>query len=180
MRRPGRVRGAGLLLIAAGAAAIVLAHRDGGALPGHLTFLACAAAWAIATVRMRRSGMPALDATALTCVLSLLYLPPYLLSGASRLAAAPWSELAVQAVYQGVLASAVALLAFNRAVGLLGARAPGFTALVPVLATLGAVAVLGEVPGLIGGGCGFGRRCGSPAQRTRRHWAGGAGRRLNR
>ena len=43
----------------------------------------------------------------------------------------------------------IALLAFNRAVGLLGARAPGFTALVPVLATLGAVAVLGEVPGLV-------------------------------
>ena len=146
--RPGRVRGAGLLLIAAGAAAIVLVHRDGGALPGHVTFLACAAAWAIATIRMRRSGMSALDATALTCVLSLVYVPLYLLSGASRLAAAPWSELAVQAVYQGMLASAVALLAFNRAVGLLGARAPGFTALVPVLATLGALAVLGEVPGL--------------------------------
>ncbi len=147
--RPGRVRAAGLLLIAAGAAAIVLAHGGGDALPGHMAFLACAAAWGVATVRMRRSGMSALDATALTCVLSLLYVPPYLLSGVSRLAAAPWGELALQAVYQGVLASAVGLLAFNRAVGLLGARAPGFTALVPVLATLGAAAVLGEMPGLI-------------------------------
>ena len=96
---------------------------------------------------MRRAGLAALDATALTCVISLAYLPVYLLSGASRLSLAPLGELVVQAVYQGVLASAVALLAFNRAVALLGARAPGFTALVPVLATLGAAAVLGEVPG---------------------------------
>lgn len=145
--RPGRVRTAGLLLIAAGAAA-VLGHGGGDTLPGHLAFLACGAAWGISTVRLRRSGLSALDATALTCVLSLLYLPFYLMSGASRLAAAPWQELALQAAYQGVLASAVALLAFNRAVGLLGARAPGFTALVPVLATLGAAVVLGEVPGL--------------------------------
>ena len=144
---PGRVRAAGLLLIAAGAAAMVLADRAGDALPGHLAFLACGAAWGVSTVRLRRSGLSALDATALTCVISLPYVPAYLLSGMSRLAEAPWAELALQSVYQGVLASAVALLAFNRAVGLLGARAPGFTALVPVLATLGAAAVLGEVPG---------------------------------
>ena len=145
--RPGRLRAAGLLLIAAGAAAIVLADGGGDALPGHLAFLACGAAWGVSTVRLRRSGLSALDATALTCVISLLYVPAYLLSGVSRLAVAPVGELALQAVYQGVLASAVALLAFNRAVGLLGARAPGFTALVPVLATLGAAATLGEVPG---------------------------------
>ena len=144
---PGRVRAAGLLLIAAGAAAIVLVGGGGAALPGHLAFLACGAAWGLSTVQMRRAGISALDATALTCVISLLYVPPYLLSGVSRLAAAPWQELALQAVYQGVLASAVALLAFNRAVALLGPRAPGFTALVPVLATLGAAAVLDEVPG---------------------------------
>lgn len=145
--RPGRVRGAGLGLIAAGAAALVLAHAGEGALAGHAAFLVCAAAWGIATVRMRRAGLAALDATALTCVLSLAYVPFYVLSGASHLLAAPLGELAVQAVYQGVLASAVGLLAFNRAVALLGARAPGFTALVPVLATVGAALLLAEVPG---------------------------------
>lgn len=149
--RPGRVRLLGLGLIAAGAAAIVGVQGGGAALVGHLVFLACAAAWGLATVRMRRAGLAALDATALTCVCSLAYVPFYLAADVSRIAAAPVGELAVQAVYQGVLASAVALLAFNRAVSLLGARAPGFTALVPVLATAAGVAVLGEVPGVLEG-----------------------------
>ena len=146
--RPGRVRLLGFGLIAAGAGGIV-ASAGGGEWAGHAVFLACGLAWAAATVRLRQSGLTALDATALTCVYSLAYVPLYLLSGASRLGGAAWGELAVQAVYQGVLASAVALLAFNRAVALIGARAPGFTALVPVLATLAGVVVLGEVPGAL-------------------------------
>ena len=156
---PGRLRAAGLALIALGAGGIMLvqggaatgAAGPGGAaaLPGHLAFLACGAAWGISTVQMRRAGVAALDATALTCVLSLPYVPIYLLWGDQHLGAAPLGEVAVQAVYQGVLASAVALLAFNRAVAVLGARAPGLTALVPVLATVGGAVALGEVPGAV-------------------------------
>ena len=64
----------------------------------------------------------------------------------SRLAEAPLGELAIQAVYQGVLVSVVALIAFNRSLALIGRRTPGFTALVPVIATILAIPVLGEVP----------------------------------
>ncbi len=42
--------------------------------------------------------------------------------------------------------SVVALVAFNRSLGLIGRRTPAFTALVPVIATILAIPVLGEVP----------------------------------
>uniref|UniRef100_UPI0035DF38DB EamA family transporter n=1 Tax=Bradyrhizobium altum TaxID=1571202 RepID=UPI0035DF38DB len=55
-----------------------------------------------------------------------------------------------QSFYQGVLMSAVAIYAFNRAVVSLGARAASaIIALVPVTATTLAFPVLGELPPLI-------------------------------
>jgi drug/metabolite transporter (DMT)-like permease len=98
-------------------------------------------------VRMRRSRLTALEATALICVGSLLtYIPLYLASGLTRLLEAPPAEVAIQAIYQGVMVSVVALIAFNRSLALIGRRSPAFTALVPVIATLLAIPVLGEVP----------------------------------
>ncbi|TGE00534.1 DMT family transporter [Methylobacterium nonmethylotrophicum] len=145
--RPGRWALAGLGLIAAGALTLAGGFRDADELFGYALFLTAAFLWAVGTVRMRRSRLGALEATALICVASLVtYIPLYLASGLSRLAQAPAAELAVQAVYQGVLASAVALAAFTRSLGLIGRRTPAFTALVPVIATLLAIPVLGEVP----------------------------------
>jgi drug/metabolite transporter (DMT)-like permease len=145
--RPGRWALAGLGLIAAGALALAGGFRDADELFGYALFLTAACLWAAGTVRMRRSRLTALEATALICVSSLLtYIPLYLASGLSRLADAPAAEVALQAVYQGVLVSVVALVAFNRSLGLIGRRTPAFTALVPVIATLLAIPVLGEVP----------------------------------
>src|SRR3546814_18660067 len=77
--------------------------------------------WAVYTLRFRRSRLPAIQAAALICVWSAaLYLPVYLLAGLSRLSEASFGELAFQAIYQGLLMSAVAIVTFNRAVTLLG------------------------------------------------------------
>lgn len=145
--RPGRLALAGLGLIAAGALTLAGGFRDADELKGYAIFLTAALIWAAGTVRMRRSRLSAVDATALICVSSLLtYIPLYLLSGVSQLAQAPVAEVAIQAAYQGVMVSVVALIAFNRSLALIGRRTPAFTALVPVIATLLAIPVLGEIP----------------------------------
>ncbi len=145
--RPGRLALAGLGLIAAGALTLAGGFRDADEVFGYALLLTAAFLWAAGTVRMRRSRLTALEATALICVGSLVtYIPLYLASGLSRLLEAPPAEVAIQAVYQGVLVSVVALIAFNRSLALIGRRTPAFTALVPVIATLLAIPVLGEVP----------------------------------
>ncbi|MBK3399209.1 MULTISPECIES: DMT family transporter [Methylobacterium] len=145
--RPGRLALAGLGLIAAGALTLAGGFRDADELFGYGLLLTAAFLWAAGTVRMRRSRLTALEATALICVGSLVtYIPVYLASGLSRLLEAAPAEVALQALYQGVLVSVVALVAFNRSLGLIGRRTPAFTALVPVIATILAIPVLGEVP----------------------------------
>lgn len=145
--RPGRLALAGLGLIAAGALTLAGGFRDADELFGYGLLLTAAFLWAAGTVRMRRSRLTALEATALICVGSLVtYIPLYLASGLSRLWEAAPAEVALQALYQGVLVSVVALIAFNRSLGLIGRRTPAFTALVPVIATILAIPVLGEVP----------------------------------
>ncbi|GJD99114.1 DMT family transporter [Methylobacterium isbiliense] len=147
--RPGRVALAGLVLILAGAVTLAGAFQNAEELFGYAMFLSAATLWAIGTVRMRRSTLRPIEATALICCASfVLYLPPYFALGLSKLAEAPAAELVLQLVYQGVLASVVALIAFNRSLALIGRRTPAFTALVPVIATLLAIPVLGEIPSL--------------------------------
>jgi drug/metabolite transporter (DMT)-like permease len=63
----------------------------------------------------------------------------------SRLASAPWGEIVFQAVYQGGLAMLVAGVAFTQVVAHYGpVRTTMFTSMVPPLAALAAVPVLGE------------------------------------
>lgn len=156
-RPPGPAR-AGYLAIVAGVAVLVAvvaedhrtdALRHAG---GTAALVVAAALWAGYTVRLRASGLSGPQAAALVCVLSgVLVVPAYLVSGIGRLHLATARELAVQVVYQGVMMSVVATLAFNRAVGLLGPRAAAaIIALVPVVATAIAAVVLHEWPPLAG------------------------------
>lgn len=147
----GKVRwlGYGTILIGLagllGAGALVHARPAPG---GLLALAAAAALWAAYTLVFRRSGLTAIQAAALICVWSsVVYLPAYLMLGLGRFGHASVTELVVQAVYQGVMMSGVALVAFNRAVGLLGATATtAVIALLPVVAAILAVPVLGEIP----------------------------------
>jgi drug/metabolite transporter (DMT)-like permease len=62
----------------------------------------------------------------------------------------PISDLAFQALYQGVLTAAISLAFYGRAIHLLGAsNAAAFVAIGPILATLMAIPVLGEWPSRI-------------------------------
>ncbi len=149
--RQGRVRWLGygaivfglMALVAAGAAA------HGAPNPAGIGALAAAAAmWAVYTLLFRRSGLSPIQAAALICVWSaVLFLPVYLFLGLSRFRLASPGEIALQVIYQGGLMSGVALVTFNRAVSILGSSAAtAIIALLPAIASLLAVPVLGEVP----------------------------------
>ncbi len=115
---------------------------------GHLLFLCGAGLWASFTVAMRASGLTPLRATAIVSVVSaIVYLPIYILFLPHRIAEAPLSAVIAQTVFQGVFVSIISLLAYGRAVTILGASlGASFASLVPVLAMLAAIPLLGEIP----------------------------------
>ena len=145
----GRIAGA--LAITAG---LVALGWDGLQNHGELTWLGDAMFvlgglfWASYTIGMRVWRVEPVHATAIVGVLSMvLYLPGYAWFAGTELAAAPWREIVIQAVFQGVLSAIVALLLYTRAVAILGAaRGAVFAALVPAFSLLLAVPMLHETP----------------------------------
>lgn len=149
-----RVAGLGLIVagdLLVGGHSLLQAFDGAGTWKGDLLFLCAAMNWALYGVLCRRWRVGAVDATlaiAIGCLLS--YVPVYallLLAGAvpSGLAAAPWREIAFQAVFQGGLSMLVAGIAFTQVVTTFGpVRTTMMTAVVPSLAALLAVPVLGE------------------------------------
>jgi drug/metabolite transporter (DMT)-like permease len=92
--------------------------------------------------------VPATIAVVVFCV--IVYLPFYglgVLAGLvpSRLAAAPWGEIAFQTVWQGMGSVVISGIAFTKMVQHFGPiRSTMMTAIVPGLSALGAVIFLGE------------------------------------
>jgi drug/metabolite transporter (DMT)-like permease len=77
----------------------------------------------------------------------LLYLPVYWVLPGTAIAHAPWFDIALQAVVQGVLTAVVSLMLYGRAVGILGASSgAAFAALCPAMTALMAIPILGEWP----------------------------------
>jgi drug/metabolite transporter (DMT)-like permease len=115
---------------------------------GDLMFAVGGAFWASYTLATRAWAVQPLHATAVVAVLSMaLYVPGYAWLAGDAMAHAPWREIAIQAVFQGLLSAVVALLLYTRAVALLGAaRGAVFAALVPSFSLLVAVPLLGELP----------------------------------
>jgi drug/metabolite transporter (DMT)-like permease len=121
---------------------------ESGQTIGHLLFLGSALAWAFYTVAMRRARLDGLHAASIAAVGALmLYLPAYLTVAGTSLAAAPWSDIALQAFVQGILTAIVSLIFYGRAVGILGASSgAAFAALSPAMTAVMAIPILGEWP----------------------------------
>lgn len=145
--RIGMARLTGLVVTTTG---IVLFTRTGGAVTtGHVILIGTGIMWASYALIVRRAAIPALNATAIVAVGSaVLYLPVYLAALPKQILSAPMEDVLIQAGFQGVLVSVVAIYAFNRSAELLGPVAGAtLPALIPV-ATLGlGVVVLGETAG---------------------------------
>lgn len=122
------------------------AHLSGMQLFGDLLFLCGSSLWAVFTLLLRRHPMTPLTAAVTTTLGSaILYLPIWWLFLPGTLDQAPVAEIAMQAVYQGILVVFVAMLLYTYAVRLLGAQAVALLmAFVPGIAALSAVPVLGE------------------------------------
>ncbi len=152
---------AGNLLV--GGVSLLQAFEGEQTWKGDLLFMGASVTWALYSVLCRRWHLGAVPATAVIAIGSLAsYVPLYLLgmwAGVipSQLPEAPWSEIAFQAVYQGGFAMLIAGVAFTQVIKTFGpVRTTMITAVVPVLAALAAVPLLGEglgVAALIGLAC---------------------------
>jgi drug/metabolite transporter (DMT)-like permease len=121
-------------------------HLTGMQLFGDLLYFCGSSIWAVFTLLLRRHPMPPLAASVCTTLGSaILYLPVWWLFLPSTMSQAPVTEIAIQAIYQGVLVVFVAMLLYTFAVRNLGAQTVVLLmAFVPGLAALSAVPVLGE------------------------------------
>jgi len=143
----------GFAVITAGAVGVVASSVVGQAgnarmLIGHLHFLSAAMCWAGYVVIARRSGLSALQLTAMSVIGSaLIFSLPYLWLAGERIRAAPWGELLVQGTLHGLLAAVLSVVLFNIAIARLGAaRSGAATALAPVLGAVFALVFLGDTP----------------------------------
>ncbi|MFM7305598.1 MAG: DMT family transporter, partial [Alphaproteobacteria bacterium] len=150
-----RLRKYGLALITLGALAIggvSLASIHLDYWKGDILFVCAGILGSTYLLRMRRSGLSALQGAALLSVYSMLiYFPFFVLFfwESSKLTQIPTSDLLFQGFYQGVLMGALTIFSLGRATMLLGAPAAAMSlALLPVASFLLAFFILGEVPSL--------------------------------
>ena len=150
--RAGRMRLIGLGIIVLG---IGIFSRDALAMTpsrpdawiGDLLFVLIAFLWAIFGLLARRWGVSSLEVTAASCLLSVPLLAIVALALPIHMSRAPFAELLLQALYQGVLVGVVALYLYARSVATLGAaRATLFLPLVPVATAAASALLLAEVP----------------------------------
>jgi len=143
----GAARLLGIALTALGAVGFLF---DGDVGFGHAILLATGIMWAGYAAIMRSRRVPALTATALVAVGSaVLYLPVYVLALPKQIADASLPVVLLQAGFQGVLVTTIAVYAFGRSAELLGTVAgASLPALIPVV-TLGLeISMPGDTPHL--------------------------------
>lgn len=111
-------------------------------------FMLAGLMWAVYTVTMKHTGLSPLAATALVSAGSLiLYCIPYGLVEFNTIRTLSVGQSISQVLYQGIMASFVALICYNKATNLIGvARTSSFAALMPALVILLAMPLLGEYP----------------------------------
>jgi drug/metabolite transporter (DMT)-like permease len=153
--RLSRARKVGLFLVVAGALIIIGWHTEAAGTNwntsrtfGDALFLLAGFLTAVFTVLTRRANLDPIHAAALVSTGSLIiWLPIYLATSPTHFAQIPVADLAVQAVFQGVLVTVISLVLYVRSMAILGAsRSAAFGALVPALTAFIAIPLLGEWP----------------------------------
>ncbi len=150
----GRWRLAGIALIVLGVAATgwdALEFGVPGQWRGHLLFLGAAACNSGFLTAVRGWRIGALDSLVVVMGLNaLVYLPIWWLFLPSTISVAPWQEIALQGVYQGIIAAFFAGFMIAYAARTLGAtRQAAIMSGAPALALLMAIPLLGEIPSWI-------------------------------
>jgi drug/metabolite transporter (DMT)-like permease len=149
--RHGRGRYVGIVIVLAGLSVLGAgaAYSSPSTGLGDLLLVGGGIEWGLFTLVVRRWQLDALAAAAALSLLSLVYLPVYLLFLRPGVFAVPLAELLLQAGYQGVLLSVLAFAAYAFAIRRLGAGTAAIgTAAIPVLGTVLAIVLVGESPSL--------------------------------
>lgn len=143
----------GLAAILGGLASIAIAGSVAGSpnvVIGDLCFLVSGLLWGFYPILLHRWRVGPTTSAAIVAVLSLAYLPFYFALLQPRIFDAPIGLVLFQAAFQGGLNIIVGLWLWGHAVRVLGpAKTQFFPPLIPVLGTLFAIPILGEVPGPI-------------------------------
>jgi drug/metabolite transporter (DMT)-like permease len=152
--RPSLLYRCGLYLILAGILMIgwdLWSIHAQSYLKGDLLFLCASECYTWYTIAARSWNIAPLDAAVVVNVISFIfYLPVYIFIIGSHFENAPIGDIALQAVYQGIITSIIVVMALTYTVKILGSTvAAAFIALVPVLAALLAMSLLGEIPSIL-------------------------------
>ena len=152
--RLGPWRVVGIVMIVSGVLATgwdAMANGMPGQWRGHLLFLGAAACNATFLTTVRGWGITALQSLIIVNGVNLaLYVPLWLLFLPSNLAATPWPEIALQGVYQGIVAAFFASIMIAHAARMLGGmRQAAIMSGAPAVAVLIAIPALGEIPSSI-------------------------------
>ena len=147
--RPNRMRTAGLTAIAIGIGCAAMPYFSDWSPQtayGDLLIFSGSVLWAIYSVLAKRWWYsPWTLTSAVALIPALVYLPIYALWLPKQLAAAPLELIITQGLYQGIVATILAMFAYLKAIAILGTeRAAAFLALVPIATGLLAVPLLGE------------------------------------
>jgi len=146
--KPTQGRLFGLAIIAAGLGCLAFdaVHFNPEAIEGDLLMLAASVCWASYSVLLKRWNTAAINATVAVNVLTaLIFLPVYLWMLPKHILEVPIQTVALQAIYQGVLATTLQMVLFVKTVALIGPTRLGtLMALIPALAGMAAVPLLNE------------------------------------
>jgi drug/metabolite transporter (DMT)-like permease len=120
-----------------------------GAWKGDLLFLSGASLWATFSVAVRHLNINAVKAICVVGVLSLVsFTPIHFIFFDNLFVRASTADLVFQIFYQGFLVGLCAALFFAGGIQILGpTKIALFISLVPVIGTLMAIPILGELPG---------------------------------
>ncbi len=147
--RPGRLRSIGLILIGSGLVCAALPYFHDWStetLFGDLLILLGSTSWAVYGVLATRWGYsPWILTRAVAFGPAFIYLPIYFLWLPKQIEAAPLSAILLQCIFQGIVATILAMLAYLKAISILGPeRAAAFLALVPITTGILAMPLLDE------------------------------------
>lgn len=146
------VRGLSLALIVIGVVLVTGASfsEQGPVLLGDALLLCTGISWGLFTLLTKEWELRPMQAATIISVLSLAYLPPYFLFACCHFDSASVSHVVLQAVFQGIINSIAALYLLTYAVRQLGVLMTSlFSPVVPVITTMLAIALLGEVPAAV-------------------------------